>query len=107
MQARFFTKVSAGARIAGHLAPLATEPQEASAAAQWRDDLAKQMSAAQISRAKDRVRTWLAAGTPPASCTAGSNRIRFVITVEDAPLPAEFPHDSVQVTVASFYNEAP
>ena len=74
--------------IAANLAPLATEPQEAAAAAQRRDELARQMTAAQIARAKTRAQTWLAARTPSSQCAARPGQIRIVMTVDDASTAA-------------------
>jgi hypothetical protein len=69
--------------IADDLAPMATEPQETSAAAQRRDELARQMTAAQIARAQLRARTWLAARPLSGRCDGPPNRIRMVMTVDD------------------------
>ena len=72
--------------IADDLSPRATEPREASGAAQRRDDLATRLSAAQISRARDRARTWLAARNPSANCDAESTRFgsRLPLTTRKA-----------------------
>lgn len=165
--------------IADDLAPLGTQPQETSAAAQRRDELARQMTAVQIRSAQTRARTWLAARSRSGHCDAQPNQIRTVMTVDDRwmttlrpwlqnlerqliarlrvppcshiesrglltvrvlrngeashpvahptaglyyfdaaveaalreirpePLPSAFPNSSVEVRVASFYNETP